>query len=588
MRRALCSALLLPLIALAGGKSDLLKVRTVWNDGQYAGNTVPVYAAPRVTPSGLSRTIWNVGRIDTVGGTTYDWQVNGPCDEYVDCDSAFGVHVTWMYSAQTSGYTDRNMRYNFYDFAAESWNFIDPTNFMNSGVNAFSQRSGFGSLDVDPVTGCDYICCHQSGGPTVARDEAPGAGLFTECPGAPNVTAAGLPSMSLTSSEKVHVAWPDDSIDSIEYSRIDPWCTWSTPVALASGAPACITKGSKTSEKVVVTWVQENSSGPDTAWYRQSTDDGATWAPAVQIPLPPAFTPGSDSIATFWLAGIYPLYDDNDNLHVVATVGWTVASMAGMYVTPTEIWHWYQPNGTWSEVARWGEDTASYINNGYGVGYNALFAGRPTLCQSGPNEFVCVWEGFDWLNFEPATGLLRSEIFATRSIDNGATWGWSCQLTDPDSTSKRFPSIAPRAWRDTCFVCYEDDLVAGFGISPYGQGPVTNNPIIVQRFKPIWYSVSDDATRRPAVMALALRPNPVRGSSTISYDLPKSGNVRLSVCDVSGRTIRMLANESKGPGRYSARWDGKNDSGTLLPAGIYFCRLELGAERLTRKLVLLP
>jgi hypothetical protein len=349
--------------------------------------------------------------------------------------------------------------------------------------------------------------------------------------------------------------------------------------------PSYVATGSKISTTAVISWVYVNPSGPYRGYYRMTTDDGATWAPPVQIPLPPAFTPGSDSVATFY--SIYPFLDEGDNLHVVATVGWTTAGMSGMYVTPTEIWHWYQPTAMWSKIARQGPDTATYVNNGYSVGYNALFAGRPTLCQVGLNEFECVWEGFDSLNVEPQTGLLRADIYAARSIDNGSTWGPYERLTHPDSTSKRFPSVTTHAWYDTCFVRYEDDLCAGFGIE--GQGPITNNPIIVQRFKFVWYySVNDNGIRSPTVMALALSPNPVRMSSTISYDLPKSGNVRLSVCDALGRTVRVLVSETKGPGRYSAGWDGRNEQGRRLRAGIYFCGLETESRRLSRKLVLLP
>jgi hypothetical protein len=580
----LCCAILLPLIALAGGKSDLMRPVTVVNDGEYAVKTAPVWAAPPVVPGGSTRGADFVGRIDTVGGTTYDEQVNGPCDQYICCDSVHGVHVMWTYSIQTSGFTDRNLRYNFYDFNAETWDFIDPTNFMNAGVNAFSQLCGFGNLDVDPVTGEEYISCARSDGPSVARDEEPGAGILDECPGAPTVTGMS-PSMNLTHSEKVHVAL---SGDSIEYSRIDPWCSWSTPVALASGTiPTYIVRGSKTSDKVVVTWEQESPSGPGTAWYRQSTDDGISWATAVQLPFPPAFTQGSDSIPTFYTAGIYPLLDDDDNLHIVANVGWTVSGMAEACVTPTEIWHWYQPTGVWSEVVRQGPDLASYTRIGAGVGYNSLFAGRPTLCQCGPNDFVCVWEAFDSLNVEPRTGLLRADIYGARSVDAGATWGDCCRLTDPNSASKRFPSVAPRTVSDTCFIRYECDLVSGFGID--GQGPVTNNPIVVQR---VWkgaippqHGVADSNPGKPTC---AVSPSPFRGSATISYDLPKSGNVRLSVCDVLGRTVRVLVNETKGPGRYSAGWNGRNEQGRTLPAGIYFCALETEGRRLSRKLVLLP
>jgi len=588
MKKAMCSAILLPLIALAGSKADLMKVQTVLNDGQYKGNTAPVYAAPRVQPKGSPSGTDFEGRIDTVGGTTYDWQVNGPCDQYIYCDPLYGVHVTWMFSAELSGHTDRNMRYNFYDFTAGAWNFVDPTNCMNSGINAFTIRSGFGMLDVNPVTGAAYVCCNQAPAdinPTVARDAAPGAGIFTECTGTPTCDGYGWPSMSLTHSEKVHVALSALPADSLEYSKVYPWCTWSVPVALAGGTfPTYIARGSKTSGKVVVSWEQDSPSGPSAGWYRQSTDDGVTWDPAVQIPFPPAFTPGSETTASFHIAGIYPFLDDNDNLHVVANVMPMINGIG--YIMPAEIWHWYQPYGPWSRISRQECDTLNLCG---GVGYNSLYAGRPTLCEGAQSEFICVWECFDSMNVEFSTGLMRADIYAARSVDNGATWGPYMRITDPDETSKRFPSVATHMWNDTLFVRYEDDLCAGFGIAPYAQGPITNNPIIVQR---TWkgYNICSESDRlsTPTAMSCAAHPSLFRGSTTISYELPKSGDVRLSVCDVLGRTVRTLVNETKGPGRYSSGWDGRGENGVLLPAGIYFCRLEAGAERLTRKLVLLP
>ena len=589
MKRALCLAVLLPLIALAESKADLLKVRTVLNDGQCVGNTAPVLAAPRVLPKGATVGTDFVGRIDTVGGTTYDWQVSGPCDQYIYCDADYGVHVTWMYSAETTGFTDRNMRYNFYDFTAGAWNFVDPANFMNSGVNAFTIRSGYGMLDVNPISGCAYVCCNQAPSninPTVARDAAPGAGIFTECAGTPSADGYLWPSMCLTQSEQVHAALCDGATtQGIFESDVNPWCTWSTPVAFQDtapvpGFPTYVAKGSRTSANAVISWVHLNAADPSEGYYRMTTDDGVTWDPAVQIPFPPAFTPGSETTASFYIAGLYPMLDDNDNLHVVAAVMPMISGAA--YIMPAEIWHWYQPTNTWSKIARQECDT---LNLGGSVGYNALYADRPTLCQGGPNEFECVWEGFDSLNFESTTGLLRSEIFYARSVDNGATWGPYHQLTERDSTSKRFPSVASRVWHDTCFVRYEDDLCAGFGVE--GQGPITNNPIIVQRF---WLGeIHSIAEGKPAIrgtLTCAVSPSPFRGGTTISYDLPKSGNVRLSVCDVLGRTVRVLVNQTKSPGRYSAGWDGSGENGMLLPAGIYFSRLEAGAERLTRKLVI--
>jgi hypothetical protein len=605
----LCLALLLPLIALAGGRLDL-RAQNVANDGQYVGNAAPVNTAPRgvVTPAlpkGPSGGTDFVGRIDTVGGTMYDWQINGNSDKFIEVDPANGVHVTWMFSAQGqgSGYTDRNMRYNYYDLSAGAWNFIDPTNFMNSGVNTFTIRSGYGMLDVDPVTHVAYLCCHQAPTSnfcaTVAKDAAPGAGIFSECVGEPATDLYQWPSMCLTSSEQIHVALCDNATThGIFESDVNPWCTWSTPVAFQDtapipGFPTYIATGSKTSTKAVISWEYENTSGPATGYYRVTTDDGASWGEAVPIPTPPAYTPGSDSLPSFTISGIYPFLDDGDNLHIVATVAWTTASLPGSYyISSAEIWHYYEPTGAWNMVARWGEDTTSYVNNGYAVGYNCIFCGRPTLCQSGPGELECVWEGFDSLNGESTTGFLRSEIFGNRSTDNGLSWGQTVMLTDVDSTSKRFPSIATHTWHDTCFVRYEDDLIAGYGIDPYDQGAATNNPIIVQRFwkdvlPPGIEAVAEGKTPTPASLATSVHPNPFRGNTVISYSLPRAGNVSVTVYDVTGRPVKTLVNGHANPGNFTATWDGKAANGAPAAAGVYFYTLATNNSKITRKLTLL-
>ena len=44
---------------------------------------------------------------------------------------------------------------------------------------------------------------------------------------------------------------------------------------------------------------------------------------------------------------------------------------------------------------------------------------------------------------------MRSEIRGARSLDNGATWGNAVTITDPGTSSKRIPSVAPKVFNDT-------------------------------------------------------------------------------------------------------------------------------------------
>ncbi len=73
------------------------------------------------------------------------------------------------------------------------------------------------------------------------------------------------------------------------------------------------------------------------------------------------------------------------------------------------------------------------------------------------------------------------------------------------------------------------------------------------------------------------RPNPFRSRTDIQFDLPEPTRVRLSVYDVAGRLVkRIVDNEHRPAGTHTALWNGKDDSGRVVGAGIYFLRLEAG------------
>lgn len=81
----------------------------------------------------------------------------------------------------------------------------------------------------------------------------------------------------------------------------------------------------------------------------------------------------------------------------------------------------------------------------------------------------------------------------------------------------------------------------------------------------------------PEVLHTALRlggANPSRTTASLRYTIGKPGPARLLVYDATGREVRTLASGSANAGRYSASWDGRDDAGRLVPAGVYYCRLE--------------
>ncbi|MFQ5499217.1 MAG: M6 family metalloprotease domain-containing protein [Candidatus Zixiibacteriota bacterium] len=89
-------------------------------------------------------------------------------------------------------------------------------------------------------------------------------------------------------------------------------------------------------------------------------------------------------------------------------------------------------------------------------------------------------------------------------------------------------------------------------------------------------------------------PNPFNPTTTISYTLIGTGTggptlapTRLAVYNLLGREVKVLVDEIQSPGFHSVQWDGSSGSGQQVATGVYFYRLEHGAQIETKKMVLL-
>lgn len=77
-------------------------------------------------------------------------------------------------------------------------------------------------------------------------------------------------------------------------------------------------------------------------------------------------------------------------------------------------------------------------------------------------------------------------------------------------------------------------------------------------------------------------PNPFNPTTMINYQLPVISRVTLRVYDVLGREVETLVNGRRSAGEHSVAF-----SGADLPSGVYFCVLEVGSYRETKKMLLL-
>lgn len=100
---------------------------------------------------------------------------------------------------------------------------------------------------------------------------------------------------------------------------------------------------------------------------------------------------------------------------------------------------------------------------------------------------------------------------------------------------------------------------------------------------PDWTGVSGEIA---APAALRIEPNPVRGAARLEFDVRAAGRVHLEVFDAAGRRVRTLVSRDLPAGRGRVGWDGTDERGRVLPAGVYLCRLDVGGASVSHKLVL--
>lgn len=130
--------------------------------------------------------------------------------------------------------------------------------------------------------------------------------------------------------------------------------------------------------------------------------------------------------------------------------------------------------------------------------------------------------------------------------------------------------------------------------------PIRFNMVILSEGKNYWHeqdvllgyvgSAVSTKSELPVPLNYGLEqnyPNPFNPTTNISYELPTSSNVILTIYDISGRAVTTLTDNQQPAGTYNIHWAGTDDSGNLVSTGVYFCRLVAGDYSKTIKMVYL-
>jgi len=97
----------------------------------------------------------------------------------------------------------------------------------------------------------------------------------------------------------------------------------------------------------------------------------------------------------------------------------------------------------------------------------------------------------------------------------------------------------------------------------------------------------DDDTPIARSALLAPSPNPFNPSVRVAFELARPGRARVTVHDLNGALVSVLADGVRTIGRHDLEWRGRRDDGRAAPAGVYIVRLSTTDGVDTRKVSLI-
>jgi hypothetical protein len=190
---------------------------------------------------------------------------------------------------------------------------------------------------------------------------------------------------------------------------------------------------------------------------------------------------------------------------------------------------------------------------------------KSQLVSDGNNGAYIVWE--DHRNAG------NTDIYAQRIASNAAiTWSANgfgiCTFTN----DQLFPGIVSNGNLGAIVVW--QDYRSGNSFDIYMNGFNTGG---------IFIGIEGNGTTVPFVYSLSQNyPNPFNPVTQINYQLPKAGNVRLSVFNALGQEIDVLVNESQNAGNHVTNWNA-----SAFPSGVYVYKLESGSFISNKKMILI-
>lgn len=199
-------------------------------------------------------------------------------------------------------------------------------------------------------------------------------------------------------------------------------------------------------------------------------------------------------------------------------------------------------------------------------------------------------------------GGLLYEGLAVAGVDDG----WSEVMFNSAITSETgFVCVVMMLPADKPFVARGKGGGIAFGYFEGGRGGrgyIIRNEVVVAKLigcpavEPILSETNKAAGSRGGLKQTEARPgrffvetwpNPARNGTELHYALPRGEEHELSIYDLRGRLVKRVVSGQAEAGTYTRRWDGRNEGGAPVSAGIYFARLRIGEEVISQRIVVM-
>ena len=197
-----------------------------------------------------------------------------------------------------------------------------------------------------------------------------------------------------------------------------------------------------------------------------------------------------------------------------------------------------------------------------------------------------------------------SELVISVSNDNGRTWSDPIFLNGVETPEMQdeipeFPYLGSEVdfiGQDEngnnigrIHVMYLDDDTYGSSIQGIGQatGGTMKYMAIDVTFTNAPTDNQDNNVAPNVAMLSQNYPNPFNPTTTINYNVAKSGDVKLNVYNVKGQLVKTLVNSAQTVGLNQVVWNGDDNAGNRVSSGVYFYKLENAGRTEMKKMVLM-